>query len=37
MKMWSGRFSEENAKEVDEFNNSLKFDINMIFWEALHT
>lgn len=26
MKMWSGRFSEENAKEVDEFNNSLKFD-----------
>lgn len=26
MKMWSGRFSEQNAKEVDIFNNSLHFD-----------
>ena len=26
MKMWSGRFSEPNAKEMDEFNNSLNFD-----------
>ena len=26
MKMWSGRFSEPNAKEMDEFNNSLHFD-----------
>ena len=26
MKMWSGRFAEQNAKEVDIFNNSLHFD-----------
>lgn len=26
MKMWAGRFSEQNAKEVDIFNNSLHFD-----------
>lgn len=26
MKMWAGRFAEQNAKEVDVFNNSLHFD-----------
>ncbi len=35
MKMWSGRFSEENEKEMDDFNNSLKFDKRLYKYDIL--
>ena len=33
--MWSGRFSEPNAEEMDEFNNSLKFDSVLYTYDIL--
>jgi argininosuccinate lyase len=31
MKLWGGRFREQTAKEVEEFNSSLQFDYRL--WE----